>query len=51
MQTTDRLIRNLALLTFAFAGVVSIAVNAEEAQPPGVLETFTCRGMSQTLLN
>lgn len=42
MQTTDRLIRNLALLTFAFAGVVSIAVNAEEAQPPGVLETFTC---------
>jgi len=42
VQTTDRLIRNLALLTFAFAGVVSIAVNAEEAQPPGVLETFTC---------
>ena len=33
---------NLALLTFAFAGVVSIGVNAEEAQPPGVIETWTC---------
>ena len=40
MKTTDRLI--LALLTFAFAGVVSIGANAEEAQPPGVLETWTC---------
>ena len=42
MKTTDRLIHSLALLAFAFAGVVSFGVNAEEAQPPGVLETWTC---------
>ncbi len=42
MKTTNRLMHNLALLTFAFAGVVSIGVNAEEAQPPGVIETWTC---------
>ena len=42
MKITDRLLHNLTLLTFAFAGVVSIGVNAEEAQPPGVLETWTC---------
>ena len=42
MKTTNRLIRNLALLTFGLAGVVSIGANAEEAQPPGVLETWTC---------
>ncbi len=42
MKTTDQLIHSLALLAFAFAGVVSFGVNAEEAQPPGVLETWTC---------
>lgn len=42
MKIIERLIHNLALLTFVFAGVVSTGVNAEEAQPPGVLETWTC---------
>ena len=42
MKTTNQLVRKLALLTFAFAGMVSIGVNAEEAQPPGVIETWTC---------
>ena len=42
MKTINRLIRNLALMTFALTGVVSISANAEEAPPPGMLETWTC---------
>jgi len=42
VKTTNQLVHKLALLTFAFAGMASIGVNAEEAQPPGVIETWTC---------